>query len=230
MDFKQIDAVEILKIDNAELYYTQKAQGKLVTKGSLFLLYSQQHNWFILKINDFTYGLHKSIPILASRREPEALRAYVLVDVEGYFVIKVTDTFDHEDLERLEYVLKENTQFAYKEGNDSQEGFPVQVGDGVVNLKTVTVDKRRSDPQDTAQWLYEGGKTLKKTMIDTAETVSIGMNRLGTYIKTNHLKKDEVEISPQTVSKVSFLNSATGMVAATSTLYVKILYLLSLNF
>jgi len=87
-----------------------------------------------LKINDFNYGLSKGIPILASGREKGAIRAYVLVNADGYFVIKIPRVTCQDDISKLEVVLKNNSQFAYKEGPDG-DGLPVKLDDGIVTVK-----------------------------------------------------------------------------------------------
>jgi len=222
MEMQNIDAVEILKIDEVEIFHTEiNHKGKLVTKGPLYLLFAKEHNWFILKVNHFCYGLSKTIPVLASRQERGVLRAYVLVDKEGFFVLTISSVQFPEDIERLEYVLKQNTEFAYKEGPDGQ-GFPIEVGNGIVKIKQVPGVKTNESSKDTARLIYEGGKFAKKTMISAAETISLGINKIGNYVQTNYLQKEEKkEINPQTVSKIAFLNSATGMVTSMSTFYIR---------
>jgi len=231
MELQTIDAIEILKLDQVEIYHTEvNHKSRLVTKGPLFLLYAKEYNWFILKVNDFLYGLSKSIPVLASSKEKDVLRAYVLVDKAGFFVLTISSVTYLDDIDRLEYVLKQNTEFAVKEDPDGQ-GFPVEVGKGIVRIKQVPASSKDEGPKDTARLIYQGGKFAKKTMIGAAETISLGINKIGNYVQENYLQqKEEKKVNPQTISKIAFLNSVTGMVSTMSTFYVRTSIVIFPNF
>jgi len=224
MDFQHINVSEVLRIDNVELYKTHKDLSTLLTKGTLYVLYSQDYNWFILKINDFNYGLAKNLPVLASSQERGAARAYVLVNMDGYYVIKILTAPPQEALNRLENILQHETKFAYKEGPDG-DGLPIQLEKGIVKVKQITPQEEKMEEtktSDTAQFIYQGGKKARSMMISSAVAVSKGMNKLGSFVQTKYLtKKEEKKIDPKTISKLAFVNSATGMVNSMSTAYIK---------
>jgi hypothetical protein len=224
MDFQHINVCEVLKINNVELYKTHKDLSTLLTKGTLYVLYSQEYNWFILKINDFNYGLAKNLPVLASSQEKGAARAYVLVNMDGYYVIKVLTPPPLEDLYKLENILQNETKFAFKE-DPHGDGFPIKLEKGIVRVKEITPQERTMEEtktSDTAQYIYKGGKMARKIMISSAEVISKGMNKLGGYVQTNYLtKREEKKINPKTLSRMSLVNSATGMVNSMSTAYIK---------
>jgi hypothetical protein len=224
MDFQHINVSEILRINNVELYKTHKDLSTLLTKGTLFLLYSQEYNWFILKINDFNYGLAKNLPVLASSQEKGAAHAYVLANMDGYYVIKVLTPPPQEDLNKLENILQHETKFAYKEGPRG-DGLPIKLEKGIVRVNQITPQEKKMEETktpDTAQYIYKGGKMARNIMISSAETISKGMNKLGGYVQTNYLtKREEKKINPNTISKMAFVNSATGMVNSMSTAYIK---------
>jgi hypothetical protein len=224
MDLKQINVSEVLKINNVELYKTHKDLSTLLTKGTLNVLYSPDYKWFILKINDFTYGLAKNLPVLASSQEKGAARAYVLVSMDGYYVIKILTPPPQEDLNCFENILQYETKFAYKEGPEG-DGLPIKLEKGIVRVKPVTSPETKMEEvktSDAAQCIYKGGKMTRSIMISSAEAISKGMNKLGGYVQTNYLaKKEEKKIDPKTIKRVAFVNSVTGMVNSMSTAYIK---------
>jgi len=215
MDFKHINVTEVLSIDNVELYQTHEHSGSLITKGTLYVLYSQEYDWYILKVNDFNYGISKSVPVLASSHERGAARAYVLPNPKGYFVIKVTQAPRQENLNKFEDILKRVTEFADK------ESLPVRLGEQTVTVKKETpLENEIGDrPQTSAAHLiYNGGKTTKKLIINTAQGISDGIVKLGGHV---HPKPEEVPVQPKAPSRLSLLTSAAGMVTSTSTIYMK---------
>jgi len=229
MDFKNIRVTEVLRIDDVELYHTKKDKAVCLQKGSLLLLYSEEHNWHILKINEWNYGLNKDIPLLVSDREENMIRAYVLADVEGYFVIKVASG-RYADLDRLDAIFKQNTQFAYKEGVDGH-GLPIEVDNGTIKIKRIVSDssaQAQNEPWTLAHTIYTGGKSAKGMMLNTAEVISVGLGKFGNYLQSNVLpKQEEKKINPGTMKKMNWLNSATGTVNSMSTFYIKGLMSLS---
>lgn len=224
MDFENLNVVEVLRIENVELYETHAEASKLINKGTLLLLHSQEHNWYILKVNDWNYGLAKSIPLLASTHENGALRAYVLINTGGYFVIKVKEGAQSGNLDRLDSILQHNTDFAYKEGADG-DGLPIKLGHGTVHVKkTMTQDGKMigEDGTDIAKLIYDGGKGARKIIVSTAQVISVGMNKVGNHVQTNYVEKgEEKEVSAKTVKRMAFANSVSSTVSSTSGFYVK---------
>jgi len=224
MDFKHISVAEVLSIDNVELYQTSGHSGSLITKGTLYLLYSQEYDWYILKVNDFNYGISKKVPVLASSHERGAVRAYVVPNPQGYFVIKVTAAVTQENLNNFENILKNVTEFGYKEGQGS-EGLPVKLGNQTVTVKEEAMNEVQTGerPQtNAAHIIYNGGKSTKKLIVSTAQGISNGITRLGGHFQNNIAEKpEEAQIKPKTANRLALLTSATGMVSSTSTIYMK---------
>lgn len=224
MDFKQLSVTQVLDIDHVEVYQTHSHSGDLITQGTLSILYSSQHNWYILRVNNFNYGISKRIPVLASSQERGSIRAYVFPNPQGYLVIKVTRAQSMDHIEELENILKSTTELAWKEG----QGLPVRL-DG----QTVTV-KRGAAPEDevedqrqttAAHIIYKGGKATRRMIVDAAQGISNGITRLGShYQNQNETKTDGVLTDPKKASRLALFNSATGMAASTSTSYVIILF------
>jgi len=223
MDFKDIKVTEILKIEDVELYHTHGDKAERLQKGALSLLYAEEYNWYILKINEWNYGLNKDIPLLASNQEKDAIRAYVLADLEGYFVIKILGG-TYGNLDRLDTILKQSTQFAHKEGAEGH-GLPVSIEHGALKVKRIMSEGdalHSAEPFSVAHTVYSGGKAARGMMINTAEIVSVGLVKFGDYLQTNVLpKQQEKKIDPKTVKRMNWVNSATGMANSMSTFYIK---------
>lgn len=223
MDFKDIKVIEILRIEEVELYRTHEDKANCLQKGPLSLLYSEEYNWYILKINEWNYGLNKDIPLLASDQEKDAIRAYVLADIDGYFVIKI-ESGTYGDLDRLDIILKQHTQFAYKEGPDGH-GLPVSIEHGAVKVKRVMSEGEvhsSNEPFSVAHTVYSGGKAAREMVVNTAEVISVGLVKFGDYLQTNVLpKQQEKKIDPKTMKRMNWINSATGMANSMSTFYIK---------
>jgi len=229
MDFKNIKVTEVLRVENVELYRTLHEKATRLQRGDMVLLYCQEYDWYIIKINDWNYGLNKEIPLLASNQESDSIRAYVLADVDGYFVIKISNGL-FGDLDRLDAILKQNTQFAYKEGANGH-GLPVEVNHETVRVKRVMsegVAENPDAPFNLAHTIYKGGKSVKEGIINTAEVVSVNLEKFGDYLQKDVLpKREEKKINPKTLSRMNWVNSATGMVNSASTFYIQGLMSLS---
>jgi len=229
MDFKNINVTEVLRIENVELYRTKDEKATRLQHGDLSILYAPDYSWYILKINGWNYGLNKDIPLLASNQERDTIRAYVLADIDGYFVIKIANGH-YGDLEKLDTILKQNTQFAYKEGVNGH-GMPIEVENGTIKVKRIMSEgdiNTKNEPFNLAHTVYTGGKSAKGMMINTAEIISVGLENFGNYLQSNVLpKQEEKKINPKTMSRLNWVNSATSMVGTASTFYIKGLMSLS---
>src|SRR4051812_17503135 len=107
--------VELLHTEGAEVYLVQNNMMQPIVKGSLSLLFEQKHQWVLLKISNFTYGLSKGIPLLCSTTGKGVFRTYILPAPDGFYVIRVTEVWSRAELSRLDEILKENSQFVHKE-------------------------------------------------------------------------------------------------------------------
>jgi len=115
----RVNVIQLLNLDDAEVYETHQGQARLLAKGPLSLIYEKKHKWVLLKIADFNYGLSKKIPLLCSTRERGAYRAYVVPSPNDFYVIKIVNVWTISELLKLDEILKENTQFAYKDDFDT---------------------------------------------------------------------------------------------------------------
>ena len=115
----RVNVIQLLNLDDAEVYETHHGQARLIAKGPLSLIYEKKHKWILLKIADFNYGLSKKIPLLCSLRERGAFRAYVVPSKNDFYVIKIVNVWTISELLKLDEILKENTQFAYKDDFDT---------------------------------------------------------------------------------------------------------------
>lgn len=224
MNSPAMETTELLRIDNVELYQTKNEYGALIDKGTLLLLYVQDFDWFIIKINEFQYGLSKNIPVLASHHENDSLATYVFVGTEGYYIVKIPTVSRKEDLETFEEILKHNTQFTHREGL-ADEGLPVEIKEGGVKIRrSVSEGQKKEEPQDfnAAFFVYNGGKATKSAMIGSARVLSSGISKLGEIIQSNYLgERQEMQIDPKTMSRVALVNSATGILSSVGSLYVR---------
>ena len=114
MNSDSLNVTHSLSIDSVELYTTINSNLKLATKGQLNLLYIQAYNCFILQINDFRYCLYETIPILVSQQEAHCIRSYVIPNINGNYIIKVTTTSNLKVLDDLESIFKKHSRLAYK--------------------------------------------------------------------------------------------------------------------
>jgi len=223
MDFKDIKVAEILKIEDVELYRTKQEKATRLERGTLILLYCEQYNWYILKINDWKYGLHKDIPVLASTQENNSIRSYVVADLDGYFVVKINNCL-YKDLDRLDAILKHNTQYASKE-NANGHGLPVEVNHNTVKVKRIMSEGNAlapAQPFNAAHTVYTGGKKARESIISTAEVISVNLEKFSDYLQKDVLpKREEKKIDPKTMSRMNWLNSVTGTINSASTFYIK---------
>jgi len=226
MDLSNLNVTQLLEIDNVELYQVKNGHGSIIDKGNLMVLYSQDFDWFLLKINEFNYGLAKNIPVLASRNEEGALATYVFTNPQGYYAIKVAETSSAKDLDIFEQILKQNTQFNYKEGI-TDEGLPIEVKEGNIQMRRCVSEGSKSQepaPEgfNAATMVYQGGKTTKKMIVSSAQAVSSGILKIGDYIKNNHLgPQEEMKVDPKTMSRVQMVNSATGILSSVGSFYIR---------
>lgn len=114
MNSDSLSVTHTLTIDQVELYTTINSTLKLATKGPLNLLYIQAYNCFILQINDFRYCLYETIPILVSLQETHCIRSYVIPNVNGNYIIKVTTTSNLKVLDDLESIFSKHSSLVYK--------------------------------------------------------------------------------------------------------------------
>lgn len=110
-----------LTIESVELYVSRSSSVKLATKGTLNVLMINEYNSLILQVNDFRYSLNENIPILVSTKEKNAIRSYVLPNMNGFYIIKVTTTSNLKVLDDLELILRENCNLAYKSRDDGRD-------------------------------------------------------------------------------------------------------------
>jgi len=122
MNCDSLQVTNTLSVECVELYTTNNSTLKLATKGPLNLLYIQAYNCFILQINDFRYSLYETIPILASLQETNCIRSYVIPNVNGNYIIKVTTTTNLKVLDDLESIFKQNSRLAYKTRSSTHHG------------------------------------------------------------------------------------------------------------
>jgi len=215
------NAVEILHLEYVEVFQVQDAKANLLTQGPLKLYYSQEANWLFISVNDFSYGLYKEVPILASDHEEGAVRAYVLANLDGHYVIKVSKVRHQKTLEKFEAILMSHTHFAYKEGPDGH-GIPVHVKEGAAFIHEVDSTEEKSGPGLSAtQIVYQGGKGIRNLMIGSAEAISSGVVRLGNHLQANYLKKsEETEIHPVAQKSAGMLRAVTGTAGFLSTVTI----------
>jgi len=157
----------------------------------------------------------------------EASRAYVLLNKDSYYVIKIAIASDI-DLNRLDDILKENSEFACKEG-PMGEGLPIELARGEVRVKKIAPSSNGNTSFNLAHFIYDGGKTVRQFMIGTAESIAGGMKKVGGHIEDTYIveKAEQVPVTPKTMGRLAMLNSATGMVSSMSTFYIKGLMSLS---
>jgi len=115
MQQNQPPVVELLHTEGAEVYQIQQGNIMPLVKGPLSLIFEQKHQWVLLKIAGFTYGLSKGIPVLCSTREKGVFRTYILPGPDCFYAIKVVEVWSRAELSRLDEILKENSSFVHKE-------------------------------------------------------------------------------------------------------------------
>ena len=157
MQQNQAPVVELLHTEGAEVYLIQNNTMQPIAKGPLSLIFEQKHQWVLLKISTFTYGLSKGIPLLCSTREKGVFRTYIIPAPDGYYAIKVVEVWSRDELSRLDEIMKENSMFVYKEDfNAYLNSLPNKPRDNMAYQEPLTYQPAYVDPNPVAQQDYTG--------------------------------------------------------------------------
>jgi len=101
----------------------------------------------------------------------------------------------------------------------------IEIKEGGVKIRrSISEGQKEVKPQGltTAHIVYNGGKAAKSGLVSSAKVISEGITKLGGYIQENYLEKqEEMKIDPKTMSRMSLVNSATGMVSSVGSFYVR---------
>lgn len=209
MNSDQIKATIILTIESVELHKIVNQTTTLVDKGPLNVLYLSSHNCFMLQIKSFTYHLSKEIPVLASPGKGyNAYPSYVLPIIEGHYVIKIIKASSMEVLSSFETILTNHTDLAYKteDGEDEKQR--------LIETKVVEPEEKekKTKTQIASDIIYKGGELTKTGLIKSAEAISQGISKIGSFVQEKYIKKNntETEVSESTMNKLKIANVTTG--------------------
>jgi len=111
--------LQVLRIQDCELWNSKGNAMTLDSHGDLQIIYSSALDQFVLKMHDFKVLLDKSIDVISSVVGYHKRQAFLLASREGFSMFRLTDSKPHVAVQNLETIFENTTNFSHKSGLDS---------------------------------------------------------------------------------------------------------------
>jgi len=121
MDAQKLTFLQSLVIKDTELWQMKDGHNTCRTRGYLQLLYSHKLDLFIMKLNDFSWVLDKSVHIIGTLSEKEGWNTYIIPSEHGFYSLKII-SHDTPVIRNFETILANTTNFSLKIGLEHRLG------------------------------------------------------------------------------------------------------------
>jgi len=122
MQSQNITFLQVLIIEDSELWQMKDNHTSCRARGSLQVLYSRKLDLFILKLNEFSWALEKNLQIIGTYSEKENWHSYMIPDPNGFFMIKIVTKESEPLVKNFETILSNTVQFLRKGGLEQRLG------------------------------------------------------------------------------------------------------------
>jgi len=200
-----VRTLEALELNDVKIYEARNNTQTNLTRGKLEVLYSQEFDRFILRVNSFKYVLSRYFPILSFLDE-NAFRSYILPGANGgFYILRMKTSLPSALIQNFETILGNYSFFSYKFGQEMDLSNQAK-GIGNVNANIVSSKKKTTSKMP-------GGEFVKQNIIKAADLISKGFSSKTTNANATQVKSiqelknasfQETEVVDFTRTEVTF--------------------------